>query len=70
MGAWFPQEDRAHISPVLWVFDYFLLFFPHDSVFFNLKIEAICHLSKRFKQYKFQVKDSKRLIPFALAYSS
>ena len=37
---------------------------------FNLKIEAICHLSKRFKQYKFQVKDSKCLTAFALAYSS
>ena len=72
VAVWFPREDRAHISPVLWVFDYFLLFFSHVSFFFcfNLKIEAICHLSKRFKQYKFQVKDSKCLTAFALAYSS
>ena len=34
VAVWFPREDRAHISPVLWVFDYFLLFFSHVSFFF------------------------------------
>lgn len=50
VAVWFPREDRAHISPVLWVFDYFLLFFSHVSFVFFLNLKQ--------KQYVISLKDS------------